>query len=197
MKELLATMANNSSGKMGCSDINVDNQVISVDMDDKMMMEISATGGTSVHGLENPTIICAPLNGPVVLPFKVKGVSILASLSTNSFVTVVPSSIGDTFRLKTNPMASSQFLSILGCNVSVCAVVDEFTFFLGSIEICLNNTIVLTHESDLQISVQLVIDFLESAAWMRCSTRFADKTFVITDGGYTKTMFMEDQPDEI
>lgn len=39
--------------------------------------------------------------------------------------------------------------------------------------------------------------YFESAAWIPCSTRFADNTFVITHGGYTKYVFLSDKADEL
>jgi hypothetical protein len=128
----------------------------------------------------------------------IKGVPVLSYLSPNSFATVVPISVVKTFGLSTKPMASNRFTSYDGRQVSVSAVVDELKFLLGDIEICLNNAVVVENEVEgLMDGVRLGMDFFESAAWIRCSTRFAGNTFVITDGGYTKNVFLSDQADEL
>ena len=80
--------------------------------------------------------------GPVVLPIGMKGVPILASISPNSFVTVVTQNIVQMFNLKTKPI-HSDFIVADGSPIIVAAVVDELNFNLGSVEICLNNAIVL------------------------------------------------------
>ena len=65
------------------------------------------------------------------------------------------------------------------------------------IEICLNNAVVLVNEYGHR-TVQLGMDFFESAARARCSTMISEcGTFVVTDGGHTSDVFMEDQADEI
>ena len=170
LMELLSAMENTS--KMGVSNFIMDNEVIPIDMDENMQVELSATA-TTIIGKENATMIFAPMNGPVVVPIQVKGVPILASLSPNSFVTVVPRSIVDNFGLKTKPTTSSEFVTVLGDHVSISAVVDEFKFYLGDVEICLNNAVVAQKETNTVGSVQLGMDFFESAVWIRCSTRFS------------------------
>jgi len=128
----------------------------------------------------------------------IKGVPVLSYLSPNSFATVVPISVVKTFDLSTKPMASNRFTSYDGRQVSVSAVTDELKFLLGDIETCLNNAVVVENEVEgLMDGVRLGMDFFESAAWIRCSTRFVGNTFVITDGGYTKNVFLSDQADEL
>ncbi len=50
--------------------------------------------------------------------------------------------------------------------------------------------------TDWMLSVQLGMDFFESAAWTRSSTSFAENISVICDGGHTDNLFLQDQPDE-
>ena len=162
----------------------------------EIKVELSATTGM-VGGGKNPLVISPPETGPVVIPIELKGVSILASLSPHSFVTVVPLSVVKTFGLKTKPITSSQFVDFSGNTISISAVVDELTFNIGSLEVCLNNAIVWERESWVR-GIQLGMDFFESAAWTRCSTKFGGgNTFVVTDGGYTNNAFYQNQPDEL
>ena len=182
--------------KMGKSEWRGDDGLtIPLDMDE-MKVELSASASI-ICGGNNPTHICAPETGPVVVPIEVKGISILAWLSPHSFVTVIPMDVVKTFGLKTKPISSSQFMAFNGNPVSISAVVDEFTFYIGSVEVCLNNAIVLGKETSVVRGVQLGMDFFESALWTRCSTRISGDSFVITDGGYTNNVFLSDQPDEL
>ena len=139
MEELLSEMA---TRQIGLSNFTVDNEIVT-----NMMVKLSLTASIVTGGKENWHYTISPTNGSVVVPIQVKGVSILASLSTNSFVTVVPRSIVDTFWLKTKPITSSQFITLCGeGHVSVAAVINEFKFLVGNIEICLNNAVVLVNE---------------------------------------------------
>jgi len=96
-------------------------------------------------------------------------------------------------------MASDKFICPYGHgrHISVSAVVDELKFHLGGIEICLNNAVVVRNEVEgMMDGIRLGMDFFASAAWVRCSTRLQDSTFVITSGG-TDNLFLPDQADEL
>ena len=195
---LLKELQNSISGaKITQSEFTQSNgDTIPVNMNE-IKVELSATTGM-VGGGESPQVISPPETGPVVIPINVKGVPILASLSPYSFVTAVALSVVKTFGLKTKPITSSQFIDVFGNPHSITAVVDEFTFYIGNVEVCLNNAIVLGNETGFVRGVQLGMDFFESAVWTRCSTKFGGgSTFVVTDGGYTNNLFYEDQPDEL
>jgi len=194
LEELLAAMEKYAT--MGQGDgLHVGDKIIPTREED-LRIELAASTTLAV-GTENPTMYVAPMRGPVVLPIEIKGVSILASISPNSVFTVVSPSIVDTFNLKTKPISSSQFRSPVGGRpVPVSAVVDELKFLLGNVEICLNNAFIL-RDSNVVRSIQLGMDFFESAIWARCSARIAGGMFVVTDGGYNKHMLMKYQADEI
>ena len=168
----------------------------------ELKFELTATHSMAAN---EKFVILAPGIGPVFVPIQVKHVPLLAGLSPLSFFTVVPMSIVYSFRLKTKPIRSSRFINCFGNVVQVTAVIDDFKFCLGDIEICLNNAVVL---SDNRIeNIQLGMDFLESAAWVRCSTVVEAKEvkeakalstqYVVTDGGFSKDLFLSEQPDEI
>ena len=199
---LLSELHNSiSASKLDNTDFRLpDGTTIPINMSE-IKVELSATTGI-VGGGDNPLVIIPPETGPVVIPIELKGVSILASLSPHSFVTVVPLSVVRTFGLKTKPITSSQFIDYSGRSISISAVVDELTFNIDSVEVCLNNAIVWEKETDkvggIQRGIQLGMDFFESAAWTRCSTKFGGgNTFVVTDGGYTNNAFYQTQPDEL
>ena len=195
--QLLKDLFNLSAcaNKMGENEyIASDGRTIPIDGKKRMGVELSAT--CTIDG--DQMLLVHPQTGPVVVPIEIKGVSILAYLSLNSFVTVVPISVVKTFGLRTKPMASDKFISPIGRTISVSAVVDELKFHLGSIEVCLNNAVVVKNEVEgMMDGILLGRDFFASAAWVRCSTRLQDKTFVITDGGYTDNLFLPDQADEL
>jgi hypothetical protein len=163
-----------------------------------MKFELSATH--SMVGADGHCIF-APACGPAFVPIHVKRIPLLAAISSHSFFTVIPSPIVTTFQLKTKPISSSRFITYHGETVETIAVVDEFKFTLGSVEICLNNALVPKHSSIGNI--QLGMDFLESAAWARLSTPLAFEASdlgainVVTDGGYTGDLFLAKQPDEL
>ena len=145
----------------------------------------------------------APRWGPVMLPIKVNGVPILASISSNSIFTVIPKAVVKTFGLKTKPIRSSQFVSGFGTGrIDIAEVVDEFRFFLKDVEICLNNAVVLKKEKRSN-RIQLGIDFFHSALWTRSSvqvggiTNVPEGVFVVSDG-FGEDMFLRiKQPDEL
>ena len=170
-----------------------------LNFEDDMRMELTASAG-AVMGRDNPTFIGAPRNGPVVIPITVKGVPVLASLSHNSCVTVIPKCIVDALKLKTKTIKSSQFITIMSSSaVTVSAVVDEFKFKLdGGIEICLNNACVVHSQHEFCfIGIQLGMDFFETALWTRSSVPFSeDGTSVVCDGNSTKNLLLRDQSSE-
>mmetsp|Transcript_29075 Transcript_29075/g.64493 ORF Transcript_29075/g.64493 Transcript_29075/m.64493 type:complete len:849 (-) Transcript_29075:131-2677(-) len=173
-------------------------QTASIDMDSHMRVELSATTNL-VAGTDNATFFAAPEGGPVVIPIKLKGIPIFASLSPQSFVSVVPRSIVETFGLQVRDITSSQFCSFDGGTVTVSSVVDELKFYLGDLEICLNNAVVLRNERGMVGSIQLGMDFFETSAWTRCSTKLGG-CFVITDGGFSMNEFVREErvcPDEL
>ena len=194
LEELLQKMRTSSTSKPGLT-VTIGGKCRSVS-EDNIKVEVSF-GGTFVGSSENVTVLYGPQWGPVLVPIQVKGVSILASLSHNSIFTVVPKAVVKSFGLKTKPITSSQFVNVMGNNVDIAEVVDEFRFFLKDVEICLNNAVVLKNEHSFVRSVQLGMDFFETSLWNRCSVRLQDEMYVVTDGGYTSHMFMSDQPDEL
>ncbi|KAL7442179.1 hypothetical protein ACHAXM_008641 [Skeletonema potamos] len=192
LEELLQTMR--TSSQLGF-DVKDGAKTFSV-KEENIRVELSISASI-IYGTENKTVLHAPQWGPVVVPIQVKDVPILASLSPSSIFTVVPKAVVRTFGLKTKPITSSQFIDFSGKHVDVAEVVDEFRFYLKNIEICLNNAVVLKNEPSFVKSVQLGMDFFESALWTRCSVRLQDGLYVVSDGGYTSHMFMKDQPDEL
>ncbi|KAK1746190.1 hypothetical protein QTG54_002797 [Skeletonema marinoi] len=194
LEELLRSM---SASSYSGSEVTIGNKTYSLN-EKSIQMELNASATIRVSGEDKAVVYHAPKWGPVVVPIQVKGVPILASLSPNSIFTVVPKAVVKSFGLKTKPITSSQFVDLVGDKrVDVAEVVDEFRFFLEDVEICLNNAVVLKTEPSLMRSVQLGVDFFESALWTRCSVRLDDDSFVVSDGGYTTTMFTKDQPDEL
>ncbi len=193
LNDLLKSMSRSSI----LDSVSINNRNIPL-KDENMKVELSASASV-ILGTDNATMIVAPKWGPVVVPIQVKNVPILASLSQNSIFTIVPKDVVRSFGLKTKPMPSSQFIDPWGKRVGVSEVVDEFRFFLKDVEICLNNAIVLSKEPEYLRSVQLGMDFFETASWTRCSVRINvdGDTYVITDGGYTTNMLKKNQPDEI
>lgn len=163
---------------------------------EKMKVELSANYDMVI----GTDMFCAPKLGPVVVPIVVKNVPILASLSQNSTFTVVSKAVVRSFGLKTKPIASSEFIDLSGNHVGVSEVVDEFNFFLKDVEICLNNAIVLSEEPQCLKGVQLGLDFFETALWTRCSVRLGTlegDINIVSDGGYTMSVFSKNQPSEI
>ncbi|KAL7541954.1 hypothetical protein ACHAXR_011382, partial [Thalassiosira sp. AJA248-18] len=199
-QELLKELNNYVSSveyKMGTQDFRMkDGTTIAVNVGSDMKLELSATASVVSDG-DNPVFVCPPDKGPVVVTIEVKSVPVLAWLSPYSLVTVVPISVVNSFGFKTKPLSSSQFTGFDRSQISVVAVVEEFKFRLGSIEVCLTNAVVLSEESDLTKGIRLGMDFFESAAWTRCSTRFAGDIFVVSDAGYTKNLFLPEQKDEL
>jgi len=193
LEELLRSM---SASSYSGSEVTIGNKTYSLN-EKSIQMELSASANIRVSGEDKAVVYHAPKWGPVVVPIQVKGVPILASLSPNSIFTVVPKAVVKSFGLKTKPIASSKFVTVTSGIVDVAEVVDEFRFFLEDVEICLNNAVVLKTEPSFMRSVQLGVDFFESALWTRCSVRLDDDSFIVSDGGYTTTMFTKDQPDEL
>lgn len=193
-EELLQTM-NNSSFTQVTGPFTDGDETVDI-REENMKVELSASVTMAV-GSENTTLIQAPRWGPVVVPIQVKGVPILASLSLLSIFTVVPRSVVKTFGLKTKRVSSSQFVSISPGKVRVAEVVEEFRFYLKDVEICLNNAVVLKNEGEGLRSVQLGMDFFESALWTRCSVMLGENYGVVTDGGYNKNNLSSNQPEEL
>ncbi len=194
-ESLLNKLSQSMSRSPRSESIFINNRNIPLN-EENMKIELSASA-TMVLGTDNATVLQAPKWGPVVVPIQVKNVPILASLSPNSIFTVVPQAVVRSFGLKTKPIASSQFIDILGKHVGVKEVVDEFRFFLKDVEICLNNAIVLSKEPPCLRSVQLGMDFFETASWTRCSVLMEGDMYIVSDGGHTMNMIMKDQPDEL
>lgn len=196
LEELLKKMRTSSTSKPGLT-VTIGGKCRSVGTSEEDMKVELSTSATLVSGTENVTVLYGSQCGPVFVPIQVKGVPILASLSHNSIFTVVPKDVIRSFGLKTKPITSSQFVDVMGNNIGIAEVVDEFRFFLKDIEICLNNAVVLKNEHSFARSVQLGMDFFETSLWNRCSVRLQDEMYVVTDGGYTSHMFMKDQPNEL
>ncbi|KAL7541271.1 hypothetical protein ACHAXR_011139 [Thalassiosira sp. AJA248-18] len=167
---------------------------LSIDSD--MRMELSATSSL-IGGGENPLFLGHPMRGHAVIRIQIKGIPVMATLSHNSVFTIVPQCVADSFEMKTKPITSTQFTDVMGKSVSVAAVVDEFKFLLDGVEICLTSAIVLEDKKDFNMSIQLGMDFFQSAAWTRSSTAFGENLSVIFDGGHTKNNFLKDQPNEL
>lgn len=199
-QDLIARLENIESLYMGSSSFQApDGGSFDMNFEVDMKLELTAPAGM-VMGRDNPTFIGAPRNGPVVIPIAVKGVPVLASLSHHSCVTVIPKCIVDALKLKTKTITSSQFVTVTGSSaVTVSAVVDEFKFMLdGRIEICLNNACVVHQQHECCfMSIQLGMDFFETALWTRSSVPFSeDGTSVVCDGNYTKNLLLRNQSSE-
>ena len=175
--------------------VTVENKSIPIN-EENIRVELTLST-TFITGGDDPTMFIGHTMGPVVIPIEIKGIPIFASLSPNSFVTVVTQSVVQMFNLKTKPI-HSEFITANGGPITVAAVVDELYFKLGRVDICLNNAVVLPVENNCIRSVQLGVDFFDSAVWTRCSTRLNEgDTFDVTDGGGMRDLLMPNQPDEL
>lgn len=190
LEELLRSMKESTYAG---SEVKIGDETYPVN-EDGVQVELSAS--VRYHIRKEKLILHPPQWGPVVIPIQVKGVPVLASLSPHSIFTVVPKAVVTTFGLKTKPITSSRFIDALDKKIYVAEVVDEIKFFLQDVEICLNNAIVLNNESGI-MNIQLGKDFFETAMWTRWSVRLADDVYVVSDGGYTTNMIMNDQSDEL
>ena len=114
----------------------------------------------------------APRDGPVVIPIVVQSIPVLAWLSPSSPLTCVSKNFCKTFCLELSTLVSNDFCAFNGQSVGMVALVKEFGFKLGDVDVCLNNAICLLEEANPPIihGVQLGMDFFDTALWTQCCT---------------------------
>ena len=116
----------------------------------------------------------APKGGPVVFPIMVKGVSVLAFLSTTSYFTLLSPEFVENFGLQKVGLETDRLANVFG-NESCkgrFSLVEEFRFDVGGINVYLRNAL----EAPLPscFGVQLGLDFLRSGAWCVIDVKLED-----------------------
>ena len=148
----------------------------------EMNSNVPITNGVDIN-------LVAPKGGPAVIPISLKGVSVLAFMSTSSAFTTLSPEFVNQFGLRRSHLSSKKFKNILGVPLDVeVHLIEEFTFQVGDIEITLRNALELTSRaSESWIGMQLGQDFFRSGVWCVADTRLDGQIGLVRMGSFVST----------
>jgi len=122
-------------------------------------------GATQTMIFGNGQAVIAPKDGRIVLPISIKGVPILAFMSSKSPYTVLSPGVCETFGIAKKDLVSKEFCDFQGkpCHV---AALESFHIKVGSLSVTLNRALQLEKGSQVQnFGIQLGWDFLHAFAY--------------------------------
>ena len=125
----------------------------------------NAAYGTPDQNGEEVTSYClSPALGRVVIPLTLKGIPILAYVSSKSLFTVASTAFVDNFDLRRKNLKSKQFVAINGLRMDDITGLDEFELKVGAMSLKINTAIESPYDHDF-LGLQLGMDFFTLLAY--------------------------------
>jgi len=146
----------------GTDMLTVDPELFSKDT--SSMLDLGSTQNTA-YGSREPASVCrCPMLGRVVIPLTLKGIPILAYVSSKSPFTVASKAFVDNFGLRRKNLTSKNFVAINGTTMEDIFGLDEFEFNLGGISLKINTAIESSCDFGF-LGLQLGLDFFSLLAY--------------------------------
>ena len=133
------------------------------------MLDLGATRNVAYelpnqNGEEVSSFCLSPTLGRVVIPLTLKGIPILAYVSSKSPFTVATTAFVDNFGLRRKNLKSKEFVGINGSIVDNITGLDEFELKLGGMSLTINTAIETSYDHDF-LGLQLGMDFFTLLAY--------------------------------